>query len=310
MNSFSEESVQPYHAPDFQSQVDALLRKKHLPEQMVVLVSEVSKLQYKYLPKVNFGSDSSLPPNTLKRLAPPEKHHAGLPLLAGKDFPLDMHVAKELAKEILHTLPEALPHLKNEAAELDSMFDANARMLKDACREALKASTGRSFPLFNGWANNHPHAPNFLRFIATSAAMPSLLTASRILSEKTNTEKVWLHGHCPICGNLPLMGRLTKKEGIRMHSCSFCGFEYRAPRIGCPFCLVEESEGTEYYTCDEEPGYMLSFCKPCKNYFKLADRREYDRPWYPFLEDLSSLALDFYAIQQGFNRPTLSGWGF
>ena len=106
------------------------------------------------------------------------------------------------------------------------------------------------------------------------------------------------------------MGRLLDNEGVRMHVCSFCSFEYRVPRLGCPICLAADSEGTDYYASDDEPGYVLDVCAACGTYIKLADFRTFDRVWMPLLDDLASLSLDIYARQMNFTRPTLSAWGF
>ena len=140
--------------------------------------------------------------------------------------------------------------------------------------------------------------------------MPSLSLAGRILRKQHDSKKGYVHEHCTVWGNQPLIGKLDGKEGLRMHTCSFCSFEFRVPRLGCPFCLASESEGSEYYVSSDEPGYLLNVCDSCKNYFKLGDFREFDRYWQPMLDDLASITLDLYARQMGYTRPTLSGWGF
>ena len=287
-----------------------LQSKKHLPEQMVALVSEVTRLQHARLPEIRFHSKEDLGAEILGKLSPVEKRPAGLAILPGKEFPLDMPQVKALAQELLEKLPRKAPFLAACAEGLAPRL-AGPGIFEAACREVLDPSLqAKDLPLLGGWAQEHPDAPFFFRFIMTSAVLPSLVVVGRILGEDHDTGKVWQHGHCPVCGNLPLIGRLMDKEGLRMHSCSFCGFEYRAPRMGCPFCLEPETEGSEYHVSGDEPGYLLAVCKSCKNYFKLGDFRELDRPWFPLLDDLSSLTLDMYAAQMDYKRPTLSGWGF
>ncbi len=310
MNAFSttQSSLQD---KKLQVKIAELQGKKHLPEQLVALVAEVSRLQSSYLPRVIFtGGRESLGEAVIQKISPQEKRYGGLPILPSKEFPLDMPLVAELAKALLGTLSEKASMPAAYAAELAAKLDEPG-LFEAACRETLDPSLSeKELSLLGAWEKEHPEAPHFFRFLATSAAMPSLVAVGRILGAEHDKEKVWPHGHCPVCGSLPLIGRLADKEGRRMHSCSLCGFEYRAPRLDCPFCLAMESAGAEYYASEDEPGYLLAVCKPCMNYFKLGDFREFDRPWFPLLDDLSSLTLDLYAAQLGYKRPTLSGWGF
>lgn len=294
-----------------QSKLAELQGKMHVPAEMASLVFLVTQLQNKYLPRVIFNKGKeSLPPETLSGLSPRDKRFAGLPILQGP-FPLDLPLADELARELLAALPEAVPQMAACAHDLTEELRADPALFEAACSELLDASPSATVPsVFAGWEKKHPDAPRFFHFVVTSAVMPSLLVVGRLLGEEHDTEKVWPHGHCPVCGKQPLIGRLADKEGKRFHSCSFCGFEYRAPRVGCPFCLAPESEGAEYHVAEDEPGYLLTVCKSCKSYFKLGDFREYDRAWFPLLDDLSSIVLDLHALQMDYKRPTLSGWGF
>ena len=294
------------------AKIEELQGKKYLPEQMLALVAAVSRLQNNYLPKVSFAAGKqSLPGETLQKLSSREQRHNGLPILSGKDFPLDMLQVQETARALLDLISTTAPDLGTYAPELAAMLDAQPDLLEETCHEILDRSLlDKNLPRLASWAETYPNAPYFLRFVATSAAMPSIATVGRILGEEHDSEKVWLHGHCPVCGNHPLLGRLVDKEGRRMHSCSFCSFEYRVPRMGCPFCLEPESDGSEYLISEDEPGYLLTVCKGCTTYFKVGDFRAYGRPWFPLLDDFSSLSLDMHAMRLGYKRPTLSGWGF
>jgi FdhE protein len=300
-------------SPDrrLEAKIAELREKKHLPEQMVSIAAAVTRLHHAFLPRVCFNSGRERLDALIQRgISPPEKRAGGLPILPGGEFPLDMPLVTELAKELLRALPEKAPALAPCAPLLAARIEEPG-ILEAACREAIDLShREQDLPLLGAWAKEHPEAPLFFRFIATSAALPCLIVVGGILGEAHDKERIWPHGHCPVCGNQPLIGRLADKEGRRLHTCSLCGFEYRAPRLGCPFCLAPESEGAEYHVSEDERGYLLTVCKSCKTYFKLGDFRECDRYWFPLLDDLASLTLDIYAAQLGCRRPTLSGWGF
>jgi FdhE protein len=224
---------------------------------------------------------------------------------------------------------EHAPHLGLWKEELEQRLRSAPALLESACRELLlevppspagAARTGDeadidpdTAPLAE-WEETRPEAAFLFRFVALSAVMPSLHVAGELLGKHLDSARAWPHGHCPVCGSLPLIGRLAGNwegsEGARLHTCSFCLHEYRVPRLGCPFCLATPGEESRYYASDEEPGYLLDVCDSCHQYIKLADFRECDRPWLPALDDLISLALDAYARSQGYERPTLSAWGF
>lgn len=316
--------------------ISELRGKSYLPEAMVNVVTELIQLQLRAEALVRWSGSDTLPPKTKVCYSSADAHLQGAPVLARRDFPVDMDLAGRLIPEILRIIMEQAPELSPLACEVEKAFASGVYDLPRAVQEILaeassdadhtplkseaeplltttqggESYTGNHETSFSRWEKAHPEAPGFLRFVVQSAVMPSLAMVARQTAAKHNSETVWEHGHCPICGSQPLMGRIADAESGRFHSCSFCGFEYRAPRIGCPFCLAVSHEGSEYYVAEDEPGYELDVCNQCKNYFKIADFRKLDRIWMPLLDDLASLTLDLYARQMGYSRPTLSAWGF
>lgn len=369
--------------------VAELKKKSHLPEAMVSLVEEVSRLQSEALRRVRFPQTNgqTLPPEILAAMPSAAARAQGAFLLARENFPLDMELVRELVPAMLKSITRHAPDLAPSAEELAEALQSGQYRLEDACRAVLRTppapgrarredagpsrpgssedpmrhdpantppvspdasgpgmpghknpqtaedgagqtgkqvsgASGEEAPetgeetsghepegFFIEWEREHPDAPSLFRFVVRSAVMPSLTLTGRLLGEKHGGD-AWPHGHCPVCGSLPLIGRLMDGEGARRHTCSFCAFEYRVPRIGCPFCLSNACDGSRYYASEEEPGYRIDVCDACGNYLKIADLRRFDRAWMPLLDDLASLTLDMYARQMGYNRPTLSAWGF
>ncbi len=303
----------------------AELRGKHyLPVEMVAIVSKVAELHQAALNRVRFAdsTEQALPQDILASLPSAEARAQGAFLLSPTKFPLDMNLVAELVPALLDLLAETSEPFAPLKRELEQALHDDPSLLERACSEAL-ASPPRpagkdtatavreaETSCFAAWEEKHPEAPSFFRFVIQSALMPSITATARLLGERHPQSPPWSHGHCPVCGSLPLMGRLTDAEGARMHACSFCSFEYRVPRVSCPFCLAEPADGVDYLSSEEEPGYLVELCPSCNNYIKLADFRKFDRVWLPMLDDLASLPLDFHARQKGYTRPTLSAWGF
>lgn len=279
------------------------------------MVSEVARIQLEAEEAVRFADaePSRLPVGLADLASKSDRHSQGAPILPAASFPLDMPLAESLIPRIMQVMEEQTPSLAPAVRQIRALFTVEPQLLQEGCREAIR--TAQACPkaqdnCFAAWEKRHPESPNTLFFVIRSAVMPSLTVAGRLLGAEHNHEQAWEHGHCPVCGSPPLMGRLLGTEGARMHTCSFCAFEYRVPRMTCPFCSAARGEGAEYLTSEEEPGYLLEICKDCKTCFKLADFRELDRPYIASLDDLSSLMLDIHARQMMFERPIPSAWGF
>lgn len=305
-------------ATQLERKLEELHTKKHLPGELVAIVAEVSRLQQDALPAVRFADmrEQTLPADVRAAIRPVEARAQGGVILPREEFPLDMAVARGLRAPVMDVLRRNAPQLLPLQEALTAALDAEPDMFERACRSVLlphspaaKEGAGPDDPLAE-WAARHPEAPGFFRFVAQSAVMPSLSVAGSLLGVEYDNDALWQHGHCPVCGSAPLMGRLSGTEGARSHVCSFCSFEFRVPRIGCPFCLAAEYGGSEYYASEDEPGYLLDVCASCNCYIKLADFRALDSAWLPLLDDLASLSLDIYARQMGYARLTLSAWGF
>ncbi len=298
-----------------QRKMAELRGKPHLPEAMVAVASMVAELHLEAVPKVRFDGThgQELPKDVEAAIAAPDAHAQGMPLLPGEKFPLDLRLAEELAETLIRRAPEAAPDLAAPAEALAGDLRGGAHSLRDALAAILAdqpVPDGRARDFFSAWEKKHPEAPGFFRFVAQSAVLPSAVVAARLAAKHRDENAMWSHGHCPVCGRLALMGRLKDGEGARMHTCSFCSTEWRAPRIGCPFCLAADPGNASYYSSDDEPGYLIDVCGSCRCYIKLADFRQLDRVWLPALDDLASITLDLHARQMGYTRPTLSAWGF
>jgi FdhE protein len=296
-----------------QKKLAELREKRHLPEDLITVVGETAALQLAARDEVFFGGDGkSLPNTTLARVTPAPERAQGKPALRPTDFPLEPRHVGDLAQAILTALGATVPFLGPFVHTLEQRLRTEPGFLEESCR-AVQAEFAGDEPAsscLREWSTSCPEAPGLLRFAIQSAMMPSVEAVADFLGPEHENGSAWPHGHCPICGGAPFIGRLAGDGGARLHVCSFCSFEYRAPRTDCPFCLAPLADGADYYTAPEEPGYSIAACPTCRNYLKLADFRSGNQVWLPKLEDLGSLALDFYAESKGYTRPTPSAWGF
>jgi len=288
--------------------LESLRGKDWIPDELFYLVTETSQIQLRAC-AVMATAPFVLPED---KVTPETLHRQGAPLLSPEHIPLPERRGALVFRKILDMLRERGDSLGTSAEKIHRAL-AGKPGSEGSMRPAqvFEALLKNDAAFFEHWAGYLPAAPALPRFLALSSLAPSFTRLHAALANRLRTHEIWPHGHCPLCGNPPLIGKLTDKEGFRYHSCSLCRLEYRVPRLGCPFCQEHDTDKLGVFTADTQPGYAVYVCRNCKAYIKLADFREYaDRVSLPVLDDLESLPLDMLAQQQGFTRLTLSAWGF
>lgn len=119
-------------------------------------------------------------------------------------------------------------------------------------------------------------------------------------------------GHCPFCGGAASVGCRrggTGAEGAaRSLVCAQCGLEWIFPRIRCPACNEQDPHKLPVFTSEAHGNVRIEACETCRRYVKSIDLSLDARPM-PEVDDLASIALDLWAVEQGFTRiePGLAG---
>jgi FdhE protein len=276
----------------------AELRKKpHIPSRLLDLVEQVWDIQVKAL-------HQALIPKVLPEdMTPLDRVIQGAPLLPRERFGHDTEQAAELYTLFLDIL-EGMEGPMAQAAR--TLREQGGPLMGEAFAAYMEGNE----TLFADFAQRVPLAPRTLSFLAQSSLTPSVMAVAMSMAEALPADRTWNQATCPVCGSLALHSQLVGKEGVRMHTCSFCRAAYRTVRLQCPFCQERDAAKLPFFTADEEPGYRVDVCLSCKGYIKTSDFREFDRISLPVLDDLESMALDILAVKRGFFRPTPSAWGF
>lgn len=276
-----------------------LAGKPFLPKELVDFVVDVARLQLEATRKVQV-----IPPSQ-DQLPEVEENLNGRPLLLRQEFSYD----KELALTLFQELLALSAKMKTPLAQSAKVLASDIKQGFDV-QEAFAMFFQSRDEYFAEWAQKTPETPRFLSFLVRASLTPSIEALADSLNGRVPADRTWQHGHCPVCGDLPLISSLREKEGKRYATCSFCLTGYRIPRLACPFCGETDLNKLVYYDIPEEPGYRIDACETCKTYIKTADFRTLDKISVPVLDDLESLHLDFLAIERAYKRPTLSAWGF
>ena len=115
---------------------------------------------------------------------------------------------------------------------------------------------------------------------------------------------------CPFCGGAPAIAarRPESDSTRRLLCCALCGGEWQVNRIHCPSCNEENPARLPHFQSDTHASARIEACETCHRYVKSIDL-SVDGRLIPEVDDLCSIALDLWALEQGFSRiePGLLG---
>lgn len=208
-------------------------------------------------------------------------------------FPIDLAAARMLLLEICRIAMASGEKVAGVAhALLNAMEDG---LVIDNCFGEDRMEKGKIPSL----ADQLKVDAKLLSHLFCLAAQPSLEKGARRIARRLATD-IEDRSHCAICGSAPIIGELDQ-DGRQWLHCGRCGHRWPVKRLVCPFCSNHDSQTLEYLFSDEEPEYRLNLCGVCQRYLKVVDVRKIDRPFFPLLEQVTTLHLDMLASQQGYH---------
>jgi len=284
----------------FQKRKDALSKKDILPQELL----DLAEFSFKNQVKTFNSLDAVLPAGM--ELTSLDEVMSGKPLLPRDSFPYDFKTCLSLFNTLLDYIKSSSGPIKASAGIIESEINSDPELPKVSFERYLQADDH----FFRAFGEKMPESPRTLNFLAQTAITPSVAGIAVKVSLVLPQNHTWQFGHCPVCGSLPFISSLQGKAGARHLHCSFCHTDFRFLRMACPFCNEKKEACFEYFTVKEQPGFRVDVCKTCNMYTKTIDFREMDKKHLPIFDDLESLTLDIMARNEGYNRPTLSAWGF
>lgn len=206
-------------------------------------------------------------------------------------------------------------HLDRDAGRLDAPASAILRYAAEKGPEVLAenakarqkdlASTAHT-RLLVYWAGDVPSVEDYLSR-AILRPYVELLRAITIAPDRVHRR-----GQCPFCGGAPSIA--ARREGSlmegarRMLGCALCGGEWLFGRVLCPSCFEVDPYKLPSFQNDRHTSLRIEACETCHRYIKSLDLSEDARP-IPEVDDLVSIAMDLWAVEQGFTRiePGMAG---
>ena len=109
---------------------------------------------------------------------------------------------------------------------------------------------------------------------------------------------------CPRCGAAPVAAVLRDEpeiKGRRTLLCSLCLTEWTFPRTRCPACGEERADKRPHHVSESWPHIRVEECGSCRTYVKAVDLRENGLA-VPVVDELASVELDLWAVEQGLSK--------
>jgi FdhE protein len=109
---------------------------------------------------------------------------------------------------------------------------------------------------------------------------------------------------CPRCGWPPQVGVLRDEpdlKGARLLVCSLCSSSWRYRRARCPRCAEDDPEKLVHHLSEALPHVRVDACRTCNGYLKTVDLRK-DGLAVPLVEDLATVELDLWCVEQGWEK--------
>lgn len=103
-------------------------------------------------------------------------------------------------------------------------------------------------------------------------------------------------------------GGPNNEGAARSLLCAFCALEWPVSRIRCVACGEEDPAKLPNYSAPGHEEARIEACETCRGYVKCIDLTN-DARLLPEVDDLASISLDLWAVEQGFQRiePGLAG---
>jgi FdhE protein len=222
------------------------------------------------------------------------KRKEALPLISREDFAVDIKSSEALLRELCRVAIETNEVLEGAGTRVAEAVDKGMLEVSALFSEILSQDETH----IKEAANQLDIDKKILAFLLYSSIRPSLCLCAEQLATYLDKDAPWKSGHCPICGSSPELS-ILREEGERSLVCSFCGNEWQAKRIYCPFCDNKDYKTLQYFYSEEEKDYRVDVCDVCKKYLKTVDTRKIKHPVYPLVEQISTWHLDLLAQEQG-----------
>lgn len=230
----------------------------------------------------------------------PQADPAGAPLT-----PDTVVFDEELLRELLAATRVAAANHGQETEDLRRIADAAAAEPGFLRTLAQAAAFGPDQKALEALARRWGIYTEALLFVGRATAAPFIAeaVASRMGDGEPTPTGVEPH-RCPACGSPPSIARLRRADGRRLLTCSLCGSEWEAVRLGCACCGTQDRAVLGLLRLTDRDPRWIETCESCQGYIKTVDERRLaeDETVFPVVEEAATLHLDLLAEREGYIR--------
>jgi formate dehydrogenase accessory protein FdhE len=193
--------------------------------------------------------------------------------------------------------------------ELDPALGALVPLAPSGLAEASEQLTINEIV---AWASDPDRVSPAQRMWIQVAAAPIVEQAAGQI--RPPAREAWSEASCPICGDAPRLSVIVEESGEFMRGsprylvCGRCASWWVFSRAVCPECGEHHPDHLALYNNDRWPWARIDSCLTCRSFIKTFDLRQPGAgAVVPLIDDLATVTLDFWAVEQGLTGISRSG---
>ncbi len=212
---------------------------------------------------------------------------------------------RKLLRELLTATCIAAANHGQKSDDLRHIADAAAAEPDFLQTLAQAAAFGPDQSALEALARRWGIYPEALLFVGRVTAAPFVAHAVATRKGSGDVTPTGAEPHrCPACGSPPSIARLRRADGRRLLTCSLCGSEWEAVRLGCACCGTQERAALGVLRLADLDPRWIETCETCHGYIKTVDERRLaeGETVFPVVEEAATLHLDLLAEREGYIR--------
>jgi FdhE protein len=222
-----------------------------------------------------------------------------VPLLADTTVSVQVNSVRGLLERLIRI---ASVHGTPKMATLRAALDADLDVLT-----LFSASLHQDTDPVNQAAASSGADMEALQAVVLLVAVPFLHACNRRWA--SSISESWVERYCPVCGSWPAFAEVCGIERSRYFRCGRCAGRWHAHMLTCPYCATSDHKELVALVPEKGgPNAAIDACTRCRGYVKTFTRLQGCPPDAVMLEDLASVDLDVAALEQGYTRPSGTGY--
>lgn len=195
---------------------------------------------------------------------------------------------------------------------VEELVPTQAALLPIAPAELGEGSVDLGLSEVSAWMSGGDQLSAAQRLWIQVAAAPIVEGAAAQI--RLPAREAWSEPTCPLCGDGPRVSVIVEESGEFMRGsprylvCGRCAAWWVFSRAVCPGCGEHHPDRLALYSNDRWPWARVDSCSSCRSFIKTFDLRQPGAvAVVPLIDDLATVTLDFWALEQGLSGTSRTG---